>query len=110
MYTKAERVQIFFATREICNFRYKEEGLGNRLKKGNTSKYCSRSCGESVWIRTIENNGSKRGFGSTIGGVCLGGAVGSPSYWGLGLWVAPITGSSIATTPRRISMAMNGGS
>ena len=27
------------------------------------------------------------------------GAVGSPSPWGLGLWVAPTEGSSIATTP-----------
>ena len=65
-----------------------------------------RVCGYEL----SKKNGSKLGFGRTIGGVCLGGAVGSPSYWGLGLWVAPITGSSIATTPRRISMAMNGGS
>ena len=34
----------------------------------------------------------------SIHDVC-GGAVGSPSPWGLGLWVAPTAGSSIATTP-----------
>ena len=55
-----------------------------------------------------QKNGSKRSFDSAIGGVRLRGAAGSPSYWGLGLRVAPIAGSSIATTPRPLAMAING--
>ena len=55
-----------------------------------------------------QKNGSKRSFDSAIGGVRLRGAAGSPSYWGLGLRVAPITGFSIATTPRPLPMDING--
>ena len=65
-----------------------------------------------MWIecvdKTIQKHVSKQSFGSAIGGVRLRGAAGSPSYWGLGLQVAPIAGSSIATTPRPLAMAING--
>ena len=67
-------------------------GLVVACKKVGATHSLARGC------RATHNPCVVGGIYVSIHDVC-GGAVGSPSPWGLGLWVAPTAGSSIATTP-----------